>query len=134
MEQAYNKLKEKHGLDIVLLVIGVAFIVAAFIIGQLALIFFAIIPTLLGLLAFFGIRKKMKELDYIRDNYRTDPSNCMDIINKRIQEKIRSIGNDQFKAEYGSREDRHDSKKDVIRKTKELESLREIQAEIEKYC
>jgi len=133
MEQAYHNLKMRHSIDIVFIIIGVAIIGGAIYVKQPILIIIALVPLLLGLFTFFALNKQMKELNYIRHNYKTDATTCLQIINKKIEVTNHSINVNEFRSEIGRRGDRQDSMRDVKRHTKVLEVLEEMKAEIEKY-
>lgn len=133
MDQAYNKLKSKHSLDIVFILIGLAIVALTIYVKQPLLLFFAVFPLSLGILAFIGNNKNMKELNYIKDNYQTDALKCMKIIDRRIKTKVRAIGHELYDIEFGSHKDVRESKSDYVRKSKDLEALKEIKAEIEKH-
>lgn len=132
MDNLLNSVKVKHGLDFGFIIFGIGALVLAISAATLILYVAAALFIAFGGYIFFSAQKKIKSHQYIRLNYKTNPRECLKIIEDDISSIKAAIAVDQRKADGGGR-DSVDSADDVVRKTGRLEKFIAIKTEIEKY-
>lgn len=132
MDNLIKSIEYKHGLDFGFIIIGIAGFVFAVVGNTLFLYVLAMLFISFGVYVFYTTHKKIKSHQYIKQNYQTNPKECLKIIEEDIMGIKRSIAIDQRKADAGGK-DSVDSADDVIRKNLRLDKFVAVKAEIEKY-
>ena len=132
MDKLTKDIRVPNGVSLVFILAGsVGIFLGAY---QNAILFYAIggFIFLFGGYMLYMSFKKNKDFKFVDENYKTNPQECMIIINESIESIKHAIAIDQKKEDRGGK-DSKDSADDVIRKTARLEKFISIKAEIEKY-
>ncbi|AIO19097.1 hypothetical protein KQ51_01220 [Candidatus Izimaplasma bacterium HR1] len=132
LEQNIKKLKPTYTVDFVFLTIGLAGLVAGFILSNLVFSVGGGIIAILGVLMFVKSHSGIRDYNFILENYKTSPEQALGILNKVIDQQKKSIAVDQRKADGGGKDSR-DSANDVIRKTAKLEIMLAVKEHIKQY-